>query len=318
MNQLSLFDLHCDTIYELEKKKESLASNSCKIALDKLTPYHSYAQFFAAWCSSKLNDDQGFDAFCRMADLLDAQLATPEIAARMTKVSTAKEADAALQSGHHIAILAVEDARILGGDLSRLDVLHSRGVRYLTLCWGGESCIGGSHDTEVGLTDFGKQVVRRCFALGIVPDISHTNASSAQDAIDLAMAAGKPLMASHSNAYSIYPHSRNLRDEHFIALRDLGGLVGLNFCRPHLWNPEQETVTVSHIIRHLEHFLSLGGEDIVAIGADWDGASLPDGISTIADAQKLAEEMARLGYSDALIHKIFFDNAYAFISRNFL
>lgn len=317
MKPLSLFDLHCDTVYELNKKNESLASNTCKIALDKLTPYQSYAQFFAAWCSTKLTDDEGFDAFGRLADLLDAQLAIPEITERMTRVTTAAQMDAALQSGRHAAILAVEDARILGGDLSRLDVLAARGVRYLTLCWGGETCIGGSHDTTAGLTDFGKEVVRRCFALGIVPDISHTNAASAADALEIAVACGKPVIASHSNAYSVYSHSRNLRDEHFIALRDLGGLVGLNFCRPHLWNPEEETVTVSHLIRHLEHFLSLGGENTVAIGADWDGASLPDGISTIADAQKLAEEMARLGYTDELIHKIFFDNALAFFKRNF-
>jgi membrane dipeptidase len=121
------------------------------------------------------------------------------------------------------------------------------------------------------LTDFGKRVVVRCFELGILPDLSHTNQFSAQDTIDLAIAAKKPLIASHSNAYGLYPHPRNLRDEHFVALRDNGGLVGLNFCHVHLCDETQERACVSHLVRHLEHYLSLGGENIVAIGGDWDG-----------------------------------------------
>ncbi|MBQ7337245.1 MAG: membrane dipeptidase [Clostridia bacterium] len=317
LSKLSLIDLHCDTLCEIERNKTSLLQNDLTISLQTVEPYQHYAQFFASWCSHRLDDEQGYSTFLRMSDYLDAQLAIPEVAARMVKVTNAQQLTDAWAQGKHAAILAIEDARILAGDLSRLDVLAAHGVRYATLQWSGETCIGGAHDTETGLTDFGKQVVCRCFELGIVPDLSHTNARSAQDAIDLAMAAGQPLLATHSNAYSIYPHSRNLRDEHFIALRELGGLVGLNFCRPHLWDPQKETVTVSHIIRHLEHFLSLGGEDTVAIGADWDGAPLPEGFSTIADAQKLANELCRLGYTDSLIEKLFFGNALAFIQRNF-
>ena len=318
LSTLSLIDLHCDTLCEIERHKSSLLQNDLAISLETVKPYQHYAQFFASWCSHRLDDHQGYDAFLRMADYLDAQLAIPEIAARMVKVTTGEQLTQAWAQGKHAAILAIEDARILAGDLGRLDVLAARGVRYATLQWGGETCIGGSHDTQMGLTDFGKAVTRRCFELGIVPDLSHTCAQSAQDAIDIAMACGKPVIASHSNAYSIYSHSRNLRDEHFAAIRDLGGLVGLNFFRGHLCDNDEHLATVSDLVKHLEHFLSMNGEDTVAIGGDWDGARLPEGFSTIADAPKLAAELCRLGYSEQLIHKLFYGNAQAFIQKNLL
>ena len=318
LSKLSLIDLHCDTLCEIERKKSSLLENDLDVSLQTVAHYAHYAQFFASWCSHRLDDNQGYERFLRMADYLDAQLAIPEISARMVKVTSGEQLDAAWAQNKHAAILAIEDARILAGDISRLDVLAERGVRYATLQWGGETCIGGSHDTQMGLTDFGKAVTRRCFELGIVPDLSHTCAQSAQDAIDIAMACGKPVIASHSNAYSIYSHSRNLRDEHFAAIRDLGGLVGLNFFRGHLCDSDQHPATVSDLVIHLEHFLSMNGEDTVAIGGDWDGARLPEGFSTSGDAPKLAAELCRLGYSEQLIHKLFYGNAQAFIRKNFL
>ncbi len=314
---LSLIDLHCDTLCTIERAGDSLLDNEHAISLQKVEVYPHYAQFFASWCSSRLDDDQGYEAFLRMADYLDAQLAIPAVAERMVKVTTAAELQSAWQSGKHVAILAVEDARILGGKMERLDTLAARGVRYLTLQWGGDTCIGGAHDTQNPLTPFGKEVVRRCFALGIVPDLSHTCAQSAQDAIDLAVAHGRPVIASHSNAYGLYPHSRNLRDEHFVAIRELGGLVGLNFCHAHLCNVSERHANVTDLVRHLEYFLSLGGENTVAIGGDWDGAGMPDGIADIRDARKLGNELVRLGYPTSLIEKLFFGNALAFIQRAF-
>ena len=318
LSNLSLIDLHCDTLCEIERKNTSLLQNDLAVSLQTVAPYAHYAQFFASWCSYRLNDEQGYETFLRMADYLDAQLTIPEIAARMIKVTTGEQLNAAWAEGKHAAILAIEDARILAGDLGRLDVLAARGVRYATLQWGGETCIGGSHDTEMGLTEFGKAVTHRCLELGIVPDLSHTCAQSAQDAIDIAEKYGKPVIASHSNAYTVYSHSRNLRDEHFTAIRDLGGLVGLNFFRGHLCDIDERTATVSDLVRHLEHFLTLDGENTVAIGGDWDGARLPEGFTNIGDATKLAEELSRLGYSEQLIHKLFYGNALAFIQKSFL
>lgn len=317
MNGLSLIDLHCDTLYELFKHEKNLDQNDCKISLENLTPYDHYAQFFASWCSYKYDDDQGYSIFLQMDDYLSAQLSNPAIAAHICRVRTADELQTAWNQKKHAAILAIEDARILGGDLTRMDELARRGVRYMTLLWNGDTCIGGAFNTDNGLTPFGKDAVKRAFELGIVPDLSHCSEQSAEDALELAALAGRPVIASHSDSFTVHAHRRNLRDRHFEAIRDGGGLVGLNLYCAHLRDENEGKATVDDVVRHAEHYLSLGGENTVAMGGDWDGAELPEGFSTIADAEMIANAMARLGYSDTLIGKIFYQNALDFIKRSF-
>ena len=211
-------------------------------------------------------------------------------------------------------ILAVEDARILENDLDRLITLHSNGVRILTLNWYGKTCIGGGHDTNIGLTDFGISVVKKCFEIGIIPDISHCSFQGAEMTLDLAKENNKPIIASHSNSYSVNPHTRNLRDEDFIRIVNLSGLVGINLCPEHL--SSKSSANIIDIINNIEHYLSLGGENIIAMGGDLDGTNLPNGISGIEDISKIANEMQRLNYPDELVRKIMYKNAFEFFKRN--
>lgn len=105
------------------------------------------------------------------------------------------------------------------GSLSRLAALYRAGIRVLTLLWGGNTCIGGSHDTDSGLTPFGRAVVRKCHQIGIIPDISHASVASAEEIIEISLSTGKPCIASHSDSYHVFPHTRNLSDRHFLAIR---------------------------------------------------------------------------------------------------
>ena len=214
------------------------------------------------------------------------------------------------------AFLAIEDARLLDGDLTRLDIIKRLGIKYLTLTWAGESCIGGAHDTDKGLTDFGRAVVKKCFELSVIPDVSHGSEVLADEVIALAYQHKKPIIASHSNSYSVYPHTRNLRDGHFKDIKALSGLVSISLCPYHLGNAQQETVGVSHIVKHIDRYMELGGEDIVGLGCDLDGTDLPNGFKGISDLYLLADELAKCGYSDSLIQKIFWKNHYNFIIKN--
>ena len=110
----------------------------------------------------------------------------------------------------------------------------------MTLLWGGETCIGGSHDTSTGLTEFGKQVVKRCFELGIVPDISHASINTAKSVADIADELGKPFIATHSNSRVVYDHERNLTPELFSRLVLSGGVVGISFCPKHICDETKE------------------------------------------------------------------------------
>ena len=103
-------------------------------------------------------------------------------------------------------------------------------------------------------------------------------------------------------------------NEDFIDIISLGGLVGINLCPAHL--SSNYHADISDIIKHIEHYLSLGGDNILALGCDLDGTDLPGGFSGIEDIYKIAEEMARINYSNELINKIMYKNAFKFFESN--
>ena len=312
--KLSLFDSHCDTAYELYRRGVSLSDNeNCHISIEKAACYHQYAQFYAVWSDRRLDDEACWEQFLRIAANFNAEVESSD---RVAQVNSSAELDAALSAGKHAAILAVEDARLSAGKLDRLDHMKEMGVKYLTLLWGGNTCIGSSHNTNNGLTPYGKSLVRRCFEIGIIPDASHASEASIDDLIPIACECGKPFIASHSNAYGLFGHTRNLRDRHFTVIKELGGIVGVSLCPEHLTDTSLRSATAEDVFAHVDYYLSIGGEDVIGFGADWDGTDLPADISGVQDMTKVAEIMAKHNYSEALIHKIYWKNFYDFAMRN--
>ena len=309
---INLFDLHCDTPFELYLHGSALEENRHHVSLTGAQVFRTYTQIMAIWSNRKQDDDTAFRSFHKIADYLMTEL--ERLSDRVTFVRDSHGLQNAATQAR--VFLAVEDARILAGRRERLGVLHARGVRFLTLVWGGESCIGGAYDTSTGLTDFGKTVVEDCFDLGIVPDISHASLQTANDIFEIAERRGKPVIATHSCAYSVYEHPRNLRDEQFERVKRLGGLVGVCLCDQHLSGKEQ--VNVTDIVRHIDHYMSLGGENTVAFGTDFDGADMPVGITCPSDLLQVAEALSRLNYTDTQIHKLFFENANRFVNQNLI
>lgn len=315
MQKTKLIDTHCDTAFELWHKGEGIEHNTCHIDLEKASDYDSYAQFFAVWANRRRNDDETFYDFLDISDNLikHIELCSDKISA----VRTFGEMENAWANGKRAAFLAVEDARILGGKIERLDVLRARGVKYMTMMWGGKTCIGSSHDTDGGLTAFGREVVHKCFEYGIIPDVSHSNGQTTEEISQIAYEYGKPFIASHSNCYSLFPHTRNLRDKHLEDIIRLGGIVGISLCPYHIKDMSDGKCTVSDVVAHIEKYLELGAENLLGLGCDLDGTDLPDGFGGVNDLYKIADELSRRNYSDELINKIFYRNFYEFIKKNF-
>ena len=313
--KLSLFDTHCDTAYELFHRGVHLDANDCcHISLDKAACYDRYAQYYAVWSNRRLDDETCWEHFLKIAANFKAELAS--IPDKAVQVTSAAELEAAVASGKHAAILAVEDARLTAGKLERLDELKALGVKYLTLLWGGDTCIGGSHNTVNGLTDYGKALARRSFELGIIPDVSHASEQSVDDLIPIAYEYNKPFIATHSNSHALYGHTRNLRDRHFAVIKELGGIVGVSLCPSHLTDTSLRPATAEDVFAHVDYYLSIGGENMVGFGADWDGTDLPQGFGGVDDLTQVAEIMARHNYSEELIRKLYWKNFYDFALRN--
>lgn len=286
---MRLFDLHVDTATELYYKKIPFNSAMLGASSRDAESFSEVRRVYAIFSNPMLSDEAAWqDFFAIRAHLMS------EIAPHL--------------SPEFVALLAVEDARLLAGKRERLPILYDAGVRILTLNWRGITCIGGAHDTNKGLTSFGREILTDCFSLGILPDVSHASVAGFWDVAEAARERALPFIASHSDSHAVCPHTRNLTDEQFTALRDSGGVCGISLYPPHL--SKGGAATATDVLRHLDHYLSLGGEDTVALGTDYDGIDVtPADLPNTRALLHLANDMARLGYAERVIAKFFSKNA---------
>jgi membrane dipeptidase len=212
-------------------------------------------------------------------------------------------------------VLHLEGAEAIDPKFELLDVLYAAGLRSLGPVWSRPNAFGhgvpfrcpSSPDTGPGLTDLGKELIRACNRLRILIDLSHLNERGFWD---VAAVSDAPLVATHSNAHVLSPHSRNLTDNQLSAIRETGGMVGVNFATSFLrLDGRQDADTpIELVIEHLEHILQHVGEDGVGFGSDFDGAKIPAGIGNAAGLQNLVEVMRARGYAEPLIEKLCFGN----------
>ncbi|WP_417254149.1 dipeptidase [Celeribacter sp.] len=220
-----------------------------------------------------------------------------------------------LSTGKMAAIFHIEGAEGIDPDFHTLEVLYQAGLRSLGPVWSRSTIFGhgvpfrypSTGDTGPGLTEDGKRLVRACNEMGIMIDLSHLNEAGFWDVANLSDA---PLVATHSNAYAICPHSRNLTDKQLAAIRESDGMVGLNFAVAFLRDDGRMVpdVPLEQMLRHLDHLIEHLGEDRVGLGSDYDGAIVPPDLTTCAGLPKLREAMAQHGYDAALIAKLCHEN----------
>ena len=302
--KLSLFDLHCDTAYEMLRTEQSLTSNSLKVSLERARVFQAYTQVMAHWTDNKIDNETGWQQFLAIRKHLEADAAIQTGTARIGFDDSPSDPSTVT------LLLAVEDARILAGKLERVDRLYQEGIRILTPLWKGLTCIGGSHDTDEGLTDFGKAALERACDLGMILDISHASERSASEIFEIAERYHRPVIASHSNAFTVCPVSRNLRDRQIKRILACDGVIGLNLHTAFLRT--DRIPSVRDVLPHVEHFLEMGAEDALCLGCDMDGCDLPPDLPDLASLPVLAEELLKRNYPESLIQKIFFQNATRF------
>ena len=219
------------------------------------------------------------------------------------------------REGDVAAIVHLEGAEPIAHDLSNLEGWYERGVRSIGLTWsrpnafaeGVPFCFPSGSDTGSGLTEAGRELVRACNRLGILVDLSHLNWAGFWDVAELSQA---PLVATHSNAHALCASSRNLTDTQLDAVRDSGGVVGVNFAVTFLREDGMQVPDspLSEIVRHVDHLAARMGIDHVAFGSDFDGAVVPEALGGAAGFPKLADALGAAGYDDAAIAKITHQN----------
>ena len=230
-------------------------------------------------------------------------------------VRTVSELATCLDQGVHAAIMHFEGAEPIDPELDALEVFYQAGLRSLGLVWsrpnvfanGVQFAFPRSPDTGPGLTEEGRELVRACNRLGIMLDLSHLNEKGFWDVASLSEA---PLVATHSNAHAISPSTRNLTDKQLDAIKESGGLVGLNFAVYDMREDGNrvEDTPFEVILRQIDYLVGRVGIDGLVLGTDFDGTHIPQVIGDAAGLPKLIDAMRIHGYDDAALRKIAYEN----------
>ena len=313
--QFPVFDLHCDTAVELSAQKKPWASNDLHIDLDRAGCLLTHHQFYAFCCvigadwkplPAPLAEARFFTA---VSDFY-TQLEQNRDRARLCR--NVEDLIAAAQEGKQGVFLSLEGPEVIDCDPDRLEELKDLGFLMTTLTWNYPNALAGPHTTDQGLTDRGRAFVRRAQELGIVIDVSHLSERAFYDLVDITTA---PLVASHSNSRAVCGHSRNLTDQQFKILCNLGGLVGLNLYPPFLRDSGQ--ADFSDVKRHLDHFLDLGGYHHLALGGDLDGCEvLPRGFRGVESYNDLGRYLMQQGMEELTVNNVFNNNAVRFAMQH--
>lgn len=310
MKTTGMIDLHSDTIMVCNQQKLDFINPKTHISLDKVTSGTRWCQTYAIFVPDDKRGQAAVDYYRECVRYFQGQL--EKYSGQLAQVRTAAEMDKAFAGGKFAGILAVEGGAALAGRMEMIEELHRDGVRFLTLTWNGPNEIGSGSVTHNGLSDFGREAVAEMERQGIVVDVSHLND---EGFADLCKVATKPFIATHSNSRAICGHSRNLTDAQFCEIRDRGGIVGLNYYRNFIVDGG-ETASIEDLMKHVRHFLELGGEDTIALGSDFDGADIPGYLDSVEKVDNLRAALLADGLGEELTEKILFGNAYQFVQKN--
>lgn len=297
---ISYFDAHCDTIYRCWETGESLGENSGHIDLKRAKTFARYAQFFALYTDAAETPDL-WGKCNELHDVFLREMSQNADCVRQCRTGT--EVDAATAAGKCAAILSIEGADLLDCQIDRIKTAADWGVRFLNPVWNRANALSGTNleDTSRGLSQKGKDFIRELEAHHIYADMSHISDAGFWDTIHITQ---KPVVASHSNSRALCDHPRNLTDDMFRAIRETGGVVGINLYRNFVGDDQMET-----LVRHIEHFLNLGGEKTVCIGGDLDGCdALAGSLHGIQDISEIYKAMCARGYNKTLLDDIFWNN----------
>ena len=217
--------------------------------------------------------------------------------------------------GPPVAVLHLEGAEAIDPGLEALDLWYGAGLRSIGPVWSRANAFAhgvpfispSSPDTGPGLTDAGRALVRRCAELGILIDVSHLNEAGFWDLARLDVG---PVVASHSGVHKLCPTSRNLLDSQLDAIGASGGVVGIVFAVPFLradFSDDPDT-PISLIAEHARYVADRIGVAHVALGSDYDGATIPAPLGDVAGTPQLLAALSDAGFTEAEVAQVAWDN----------
>ena len=302
---MRFFDLHCDTLYKAVT--EDIPLNSEK--LEVIPNFNKGLQCYAVWLPDEYSGSMAEEILFKAVRVLQSE--TKRLGIKLADKSD--NLNEIFSKNDFSACLTVENSLALNNKVENVKKFADLGVRIMTLTWNGSNPVGDGAEVKnpMGITEFGKKVLYEMERCNIVVDISH---ASDKLFFDVAEIANRPFIATHSNSRAVTSHKRNLTNEQFELIKNKGGIVGLNFHKDFL-SDEPDKASKYDILKHTEKFLSLGGENTIAIGSDFDGCTLPNDIHGSISMNEIYEMFLRHNYKESLIRKIFYENTLKFFEN---
>lgn len=309
-------DCHCDTLTELYKQNKALWSNDLMLDAGRIIKNGGGLQFLAMyipmeefrWGGGTRYTLKLVDTYLRELGKLKAQ------GVDLHQVLTRDDVDEVLEHQFN-TLLAIEEGGALDGSIEALRVYYALGVRCMTLVWSNRNDIADGVNEECaqsGLTVFGRQVVKEMNRIGMAVDVSHISTYGFWDVLEHSE---KPIIATHSCAYALCGHPRNLRDDQLRALVKNKGFVGLNFAGQFL-EKDWRDASIESVYKHLSYMMDVMGDDEhLGFGSDFDGIKHPP-----YDLQKVEHFTVLFDYlsgkfSDNTLEKIAHKNCLTYLKR---
>jgi membrane dipeptidase len=304
-----VLDLHADTTklmdrlgYDLAERHRAppgLANYLGHVDLPRLRDGGVSAQFFSFW-TVPYPEKGCANSVVRQLDALDRAIAKHP--GEITWALSGDEVRAAKAAGKVAALGGIEGGQALESRVDVIEPFAARGVRYLGLLHFSANAIGSpakgrGANKDQGLTPFGVEVVREAERVGMIVDLAHINRKGFFDAL---AAGDKPPMVSHTGVEGAHPHWRNIDDAQLKAVADRGGCVGIIFARRYLGG-----ASIDAVVDHILHVIDVAGDDVPALGSDFDGFVVPPrGLEDVAAMPNLTVRLAERGVPPRVLEKI--------------
>ncbi len=250
--------------------------------------------------------DRGIDAVLHTLALMDAT--ARRYPNRLAFVRSGTELRAARAAGKIAGIACLEGSHGIEGSLDHVRTAHDRGLRSIGLVHfqateAGYPMTVAEFDGR-GLTDFGRALIAELERLRMIVDLAHLNDAGFADALQTMQ---RPFMVSHAGCRAVFPHRRNLTDAQIRAVADRGGVIGMIFERSFLGGM---SANLARVLDHFDHAITVGGEDVVAIGSDYDGFIIPArGLEDVTTMPQLTAGLLTRGHRPETVRKVLGENA---------
>lgn len=257
-------------------------------------------QFFSIWVSPTAYTNY-FDQALVMRDIFYSELAS-----NTSTIEQATTLQQALQINNQnkiAAVIGVEGGHHIEESMDKLLQLYNAGMRYLTITWNNSTnwAISAKDPRTLtqGLSEFGRQVIRKLDSLGVIIDVSHVGIKTIQDILAVTT---NPIVATHSGARSVYNHYRNLYDSQIQDIANTGGVIGIVFY-PYFLNGSSNS-SIDDVLKHIDHIVKLVGTNYVSIGSDFDGIEVtPTGLEDVTKFPDLTLALLQHGYTEPEVAK---------------